>query len=291
MTILLTGATGFLGSHLLERLLQLDYNVVILKRSFSITWRINHLLNKVKSYDIDIVDIEKPFQEQKIDTVIHTVTNYGRNRESISDIVDTNLIFSLKLLEIATSFNTDTFINTDTLLNRYSNHYSLSKKQFVEWLQYFSNKIKVINLKIEHMYGPKDDNIKFVTWLINQMLQNIPNIDLTEGKQKRDFIYIDDVVDVYMLMLKLHKEFQSFAEFDVATENQIELKEFILKIYNEVKRIKEIDTKLNFGAKSYRDADLIEIKEDVKPLYDLGWKPKVPLNIGIQRTVKGILND
>jgi nucleoside-diphosphate-sugar epimerase len=42
--VLLTGATGFLGSHLLEALLKQDYKVVILKRSTSDTWRINHLL-------------------------------------------------------------------------------------------------------------------------------------------------------------------------------------------------------------------------------------------------------
>ena len=46
--ILLTGATGFIGSHLLEKLLKESYNVIVLKRSFSDTWRIKHLLIKVK---------------------------------------------------------------------------------------------------------------------------------------------------------------------------------------------------------------------------------------------------
>ncbi len=90
MTILLTGATGFLGSHLLHRLLKLNYDVVILKRSTSNTWRIESVLSKIKCYDIDKVAIEKPFEEQKIDAVIHTVTNYGRNNSSVSTIVDTN---------------------------------------------------------------------------------------------------------------------------------------------------------------------------------------------------------
>jgi len=98
MTVLLTGANGFLGSHLLKRLVNKGYNVVILKRSFSNTWRIKSYLDKIKSYDIDIIGIEKPFEEQKIDIVIHTATNYGRKKESVSDVVETNLIFSLKLL-------------------------------------------------------------------------------------------------------------------------------------------------------------------------------------------------
>lgn len=126
MTILLTGATGFLGSHILNRLLQADYKVVILKRSFSDTWRINSVLSKVKFYDLDKTPIETAFKEQKIDVVIHTATNYGRSNQLVSSIVDTNLMFSLKLLETAA------FFNTDTLLYKYLNHYSLSKKQFIE---------------------------------------------------------------------------------------------------------------------------------------------------------------
>ena len=97
MTILLTGATGFLGSHILHRLLQTNHKVVILKRSFSNTWRINSVLSKVKFYDLDKTSIETAFKEQKIDIVIHTATNYGRSNQPVSDIVDTNLMFSLKL--------------------------------------------------------------------------------------------------------------------------------------------------------------------------------------------------
>ena len=50
--ILLTGATGFLGSHLLESFLHQGFEVVILKRSTSDTWRISHLIEKIKSYNI-----------------------------------------------------------------------------------------------------------------------------------------------------------------------------------------------------------------------------------------------
>jgi nucleoside-diphosphate-sugar epimerase len=136
------------------------------------------------------------------------------------------------------------------------------------------------------MYGPKDDNTKFVTWITNQMLQNVESVDLTEGIQKRDFIYIDDVVDVYLLMLEKSKIFQAFSEFDVGTGDQIELKEFILKIYKEISKIKPISTKLNFGAKAYREGEFMEIEEDVKPLFDLGWKPKISIEDGIKLIIK-----
>lgn len=284
--ILLTGATGFLGSHLLEKLLQNKYNVIILKRSTSDCWRIAPLLSKVKFYDVDSCDIKIPFEENKIDVVIHTVTNYGRKNTDIIEVVNTNLMFSLRLLNTAVAFNTDTFFNTDTLLYKYLNYYSLSKKQFVDWLKLFSNKIKVVNLKIEHMYGPKDDNTKFVSWIIEQLLNDVKSIDLTPGYQKRDFIYIDDVVDVYMLLLEKTSHLEGFNEFDVGTDNQIEIREFVREVYNEVKKIKPISTKLNFGAIPYREGEFMEIEENLEPLFELGWRPKISLEEGIQKILE-----
>jgi CDP-paratose synthetase len=289
--ILLTGATGFLGSYILRELINRNYNVVILKRSISDDWRIKDLMNKIISYDIDKIDIENPFKQQNIDIIIHTATNYGRNVSSIYGVVETNLMFPLKLLEIAVSYNTKVFINTDTLLKKDINHYSLSKKQLLEWFKYFSNNIKIINLKLEHIYGPKDDDSKFVSKIINQLLANVSNINLTKGEQKRDFIYIDDVVNVYTLVLENIYKFDSYTELDVGTGNQIELKYFIKKIYDTINNKIAIDTKLNFGAISYRIGEPMVIDEDIKPLYKLGWKPTYSIDSGISRTIDGILNE
>jgi len=287
-TILLTGATGFLGSHLLEALLVNGYDVVILKRSFSDTWRINHLLERIKFYDTDKVPLEKPFKENKIKTVIHTATNYGRKGEKTTEIIETNLVFPMRLLEIAVLFNTDTFINTDTLQYKYLNTYTLSKKQLVEWIKIFRPKIQIVNLKIEHMYGPKDDKSKFVTWLISELVNNSDEIKLTEGEQKRDFVYIDDVVNAYIKILENKGKFSGFIEFDVGTGKQVRIKDFVIKTKQLVSSILgiEVRTNLNFGAIPYREGELMEIEEDIKPLLDLGWKPEVELEEGIRNTVK-----
>ena len=288
-TILLTGATGFLGSHLLEALIKEGYKVVILKRSFSNTWRISQFMDQVKSYDIDIIPFEKAFEEQKIDVVIHTATNYGRNIENVSKIVDVNLMFSLKLLETATYFNTNTFFNTDTLQYKYLSNYTLSKKQFVEWLKAFgeAKKIKVVNLRLEHMYGPGDDAKKFVVWLMGQMLSNTAEINLTKGEQKRDFIFIDDIVNAYMLLLRQTERLPQVSEFDVGTGKQISIKEFVLKLKDTVESIynKPISTKLNFGAIPYREGEMMEVVEDVNPLFDIGWKPNFILADGLKLVV------
>lgn len=287
-TILLTGATGFLGSHLLESLICENYNIIILKRSFSRTWRIDHWLHKVISYDLDKVPLEQPFEEHRIDIIIHTATNYGRKGERVSQIVDTNLLFPLKLLDTAICFNTDAFFNTDTLLYKYLNNYTLSKKQFVEWLEIISNNIKVINMKIEHIYGPKDDNNKFVTWLINELLSHKKEIKLTRGQQKRDFIYISDVVSAYMAVLNNLDILSNFNNYDVGTGNFISIKDFVIMTKNIIEQhlSTKIETNLNFGALPYRKGELEAINEDLSELAKLGWKPTIDVECGLKKTVQ-----
>jgi CDP-paratose synthetase len=117
-TILISGATGFLGSNILKRLVDQNHKVVILKRSFSNTERIDDYLKKIKSYDIDKVKLDKCFLENNIDAFIHCATDYGRKKIDPMQIIDSNLIFPLKLMEIAINNNCEIFLNTDTILDK-----------------------------------------------------------------------------------------------------------------------------------------------------------------------------
>ena len=286
-TVLLTGATGFLGSHLLESLLKKGYKVVILKRSTSNVWRIENLMSQVISYDVDVQPLELAFEQQHIDCVMHTACHYGRNDDTLSQIVETNLMFGLRILDASLKFNTDTFFNTDTLLNKHLNVYALSKKQFVEWLQQKSDKIQVINLKLEHMYGPKDDATKFVPWVLSQLQQQVTEIKLTKGEQQRDFIYIDDVVFAYLIALEKASSLKEFSEFDVGTGQLVTVKSFL----NQLKDRYEVTfgatvTKLAFGAIPYRPGEMMKVEVNNKALLDLGWEPKISIEKGIQKILK-----
>ncbi|WP_022854419.1 NAD-dependent epimerase/dehydratase family protein [Thermodesulfatator atlanticus] len=288
-TILLTGATGFLGSHLAERFVHEGYKVIILKRSFSDIWRIQHIINKLICYDIDKISLVKPFEEYEIDVVIHTATKYGRKGESVREIVEANLYFPLQLLEISISFNTGTFLNTDTILCKYLNYYSLSKKQFVEWLKIFSEKIRVINLKLEHIYGEKDDTTKFIPWIINQLLKNVEEIKLTEGKQKRDFVYVQDVVEAYyMVLIHIDNLEKRFYEYEIGSGNSMQIRtlvELIKKLTGNNK------TFLHFGALPYRENEIMESRANLEMIKrDIGWFPKVSLEEGLLRTIRWYKN-
>jgi CDP-paratose synthetase len=283
--ILLTGATGFLGSHLLESFISQGFEIAILKRTISDTRRISHLLDKVKVYNVDKKKLKVIFQEFKPGIIVHTACSYGRKNESIIDVVNTNLIFGLQLLQESINNNVKTFINTDSLLPRNINDYSLSKAHFTDWLKKQSTQIQVVNFKIEHMYGVKDDTKKFLPWLINEMINGNGEINLTSGIQKRDFIYVTDVVNAFNLIIKKIETFTAWNEFEVGTNIFTEVKEVVLTIadFLENKYSKAIISRLNFGSIPYRKDEIMLPKLNNTNLIALGWDYKIDIKEGIER--------
>jgi len=291
MTILLSGATGFLGSYFLKRFITEGIDVIALKRSTSNTYRIEKQLSKVTFYDIDTIEIEKLFKQHSIDIVVNTATNYGRVNNKISSILETNLLFGIKLLESAVAHDVKTFINTDTLLEKDINAYAFSKNQLVQWMEFLSNKIQMINIKIEHMYGPLDDENKFICWVINQLKKNVDKIDLTSGIQKRDFIYIDDIVEAYMTIIKHTQELSSFEEYELGFGKAEEVKYFLELLYKEIAQKQTVTTTLNFGAVAYRAKENMLMQADISKLSALGWIPRIKPEDGIKKVIEGELND
>ncbi|MCL2924530.1 MAG: NAD(P)-dependent oxidoreductase [Trichodesmium sp. MAG_R04] len=291
-TILVTGATGFLGSHLVKRLVAEGYQVIILKRSFSNTWRINDVLPNLAAYDLDRCNIEQPFQDfDQINTIIHTATVYGRDRESVSQIFEANTLFPLRLLELGIEFATDSFFNTDTFFNKgnvpYKSlpNYSLSKRQFQEWGKQLAltGKIKFINIRLEHIFGPFDSSHKFITYLIKQLLNNVPQLELTEAIQKRDFIYVDDVVSAYILLLNNSDKIMSdYEEYELGTGQAISLKDFI----ETAKAVANTQTELKFGALPLRKSEIMFSQANTQVLREIGWYPAKSLKDGLIQTIE-----
>jgi nucleoside-diphosphate-sugar epimerase len=283
-TILLTGGTGFLGSNLLQRLAKENYKLILLKRSFSNTFRIKNLLSKLIIYDLDITPVEQIAHKETADIILHCATNYGRQNTSTDKIINANLSLPLQLLDNVKNFGCSCFINTDTIIDKRINHYSMSKKQFKEWLELYSKEIVSVNVELEHFYGPFDDKTKFISFVIEQLKNNVPKIDLTPGEQKRDFIYIDDVVEAFMLIIKnLANLNNNFCQYKIATGRQLSIKETV-KI---IKRtIGNTSTALNFGALPYRDNELMNSLVDIEKISNLNWQPQYDFKQGIERTLK-----
>ena len=287
-TIALAGATGFLGSNLLAAFLKLDFKVIVLKRTTSNTYRINQFLHRVEIYDIDKVSVSEVFRICKVDIVVNTVCGYGRSKSSVKEVLNSNLLFGIELLEASFLNNIKSFIHTDTLLPRNLNIYSLSKAQFVDWLSFFSEKMQIVNFRIEHMYGPDDDKEKFLPWLIYQMMQSDNDINLTSGEQLRDFIYIDDVVSAYTLVISNLMNLSNWNQFDIGTNNFITVKEFVLEVASKVTEVVDFDivSKLKFGVVPYRKGEVMIPVLNNEPLLQLGWTPTVELNEGLENIIK-----
>ncbi len=178
MRILITGATGFLGSSLAQAFFKEGHDLVILKRSNSRTARIDNLLPHVTCYDADRCDLSRLFLEQSpIDTVLHTAACYGRGGESCVDLLKVNVEFSLQLLEMAAVSKVRFFFNAGTSLDPFLSPYALSKKQFAEWGRMVAEqgRISFTNVRLEHFYGPHDDNSKSLPSLFVAVLRTPRN--------------------------------------------------------------------------------------------------------------------
>jgi nucleoside-diphosphate-sugar epimerase len=286
--ILLTGATGFLGSVLAKELIKYGYSVVSLKRQSSSTHRIRSILSAITFYNTEDLDYSLLFRENPdISAVIHTATNYGRGGESVSEIFDANIGFPLRLLDAACAAGVKTFINTDTILDKYLNIYSLSKSQFLQWGEFYvlRSDVQFINMRLEHIYGPGDDSWKFATYVINSCAKNVPNLKLTLGEQRRDFIHVDDVVSAYVLVLEKSNELLgTFIQFDVGSGSAVSIRDFA----NTVHRITNSNTRLLFGALPYREGEIMHSEADISALVKLGWRCRVSLEKGIQLTLNSM---
>ncbi|MDD9266606.1 NAD-dependent epimerase/dehydratase family protein [Paenibacillus sp. GCM10023248] len=293
MNILITGATGFLGSYVTHHFLKEGHNLIILKRSYSNTIRIDSILNEITSYDIDQVSIETVFKENNIDIVIHAATNYGKTTAA-HEVIESNVVFPLKLLELLTDNKGIAFINTDSFFNNnnavnygYLNTYSLSKKYFLELATIFCGmrKFKFINMRLEHLYGPNDDLSKFTMETIDKLLKNIDSMNLTPGKQNRDFIYVTDAVDAYSCVLgNIGSLEDSIHTFQVGSGAAVTIEKFVIM----AKQLTGAKTQLNFGSIPYRDNEIMHSLADNEPLRRLGWESKIGLMDGIGLIIESI---
>jgi CDP-paratose synthetase len=281
-SIIITGATGYLGFKFLKYLLKGNYNICVLKRPTSDVSKIIVLSENIKFYNNDEISINNLFTENSIDTIIHFSTLYGRKGENLFEIKDANLDFPLLLLKYAIENNVKYFINTGTSLPYLTNQYSLFKNQFTECLDFFSSKIVTVNILLEHFYGPDDDDSKFITSMIGKMKRNVSNIELTEGTQLRDFIFIDDVVNAYMCILNNLDKFKGYNILPLGSGEVVTIR----KIVETIKQESGSDSNLLFGKIPMRENELLCSDADISKLKNLGWYPKFNLTEGIKRTIE-----
>ncbi|MCM7588842.1 NAD-dependent epimerase/dehydratase [Enterobacter chuandaensis] len=281
----MTGATSFIGTHLLECLIEEGYSVTALKRPTSEPTVVNALIQWM-----NINDIERLCNpSESFNSIIHIATDYGRNGSPMSEQYKCNVLLPLKLLELMPVFKTKLFISTDSFFGKYEKNYGYmrsymaSKRHFLELSKIYAEEHKdvcFINLRLEHVYGERDKAGKLIPNVINKM-KNDENVDCTTAEQKRDFIYIDDVVSAYMKVLN-ETHSSGYYDVEVGTGQSVELK----KVFELIKKEINSNSKINYGAIKMRDDEIMESHANTSFLTRLGWHAKYSLSEGLEKMLR-----
>ena len=294
--ILLTGGTGFVGSHLLEKLLNLDKNIILLKRSFSDTWRINKFIGNenliVKNIDKESVD--EIFNQYSIIGIFHLASNSQRelNSNIISKMIDSNIKFPTQLLENSINNNVKFFINTGSVyeyeLNnppisektkiRPFNLYASTKTAFEDILKFYSANydLNCSTLKLFTPYGPKDNENKITPYLIISSMKK-EKIHIKSPNKTLDLIYIDDVINSYITVMNNISKFNEYDSFNIGMGVGTRIKDLLEIIESNLGKNKNV---------TYGNLEDDQVWCSNKKINKkLRWKPKIKIEEGIKRTI------
>ncbi|WP_290746249.1 NAD(P)-dependent oxidoreductase [Haliea sp.] len=288
MNILLTGASGFLGSALALHWLKAGHQVALLLRPGSQLHRLSGLdpSFNIGRYTTD-AEVYAFIKKTQPEIVVHTACSYGRQGETNLQVFDTNLRFGVVITQaLQQSTLPVTFINTGSALAPEVSVYALSKHQFAGWGRMLplqsGGQLKFVNVLLQHMYGPNDDASKFTTHVLNACQRNDPLLKLTAGEQARDLIYIDDVVHAYDTLLKKRHQLDATQDIDVGSGVATTIREFVETAH----RLTASQTELHFGALPYRPNEVMHCQANTDRIRQLGWQPAFDLEAGLQKTIE-----
>ena len=294
--VLITGATGFIGRHLLRRLVLLNYNVSILVRDRSDLSLIGEDIKKVKLYYFDdsYESVDRAFQNSSFDLVFHLAAfgNYFHDSNQISQIIDSNIKLGTFILDAMKVHKCNHLINTSTYWQHYQgvNYipiclYAATKKAFEGIIDYYvvSSYIKAISLTLYDIYGYDDNRPKLLNLLLKGDSEQ--SFDLTLGEQMHHMVFIDDVVDGYInaagCILDDKNNLIKHEIYSLPSNKMFSLKELV----GVIKEISKKRFNINWGKKPYYELQIMNpYVGKVLP----GWKAKISLQKGIQTILKSL---
>lgn len=215
-TILITGASGFVGHHLCNKLLSLNYNVIALVRNKE------NVANYKNFYNCNLNNV--PIKKlPNIDICFHLAANNQTQSIDESTIIKNNvyepIVFFKDLLKYknckkfiyasscAIYGNQPTPFSEDETKTECLTYYAKSKLLFENFAKNFAkeNNIHCIGLRYSNIYGRnekhKEKRASMIHQIIDQYLNNKKIILFKNGEQKRDWVYIDDVTQANLLAI------------------------------------------------------------------------------------------
>lgn len=299
LPVLVTGASGFIGSHLVKRLVDLKAQVTIIKRAASSIWRLESVIKNLKVIEVDLLqesELRKLLRNHHFQVIFHlaAVTDHDRSVKLLQNSFSNNMSGTLNLTRCFFNRRIKAFINVGTC-EEYGNNvtpfheqqreqpvspYSASKVAVTHCLQMLYRIFGFPSVTVRPFltYGPGQISNQLIPYCISQALQGLP-IYTTAGDQTREFHYVSDIVSGILLAATQKKT--PGEVIDLGTGKEYKIKDVVklilqlthssspwyIKVPN---RLGEVD---RFYCRGQKARQL------------LGWKPHVVLKDGLTETI------
>ena len=294
--ILIVGGTGFIGYHLAKKLIEKNFNISSISTKFP---KKNRRLNGVKYLIIDISKIEilkKTIGKNKFDYVINlggyvdhsnrkkTFYSHYNGCKNLSDLFLNKGI--KKFIQIGSSVEygrikspqqEKSFIKAKSVKSTYG----LSKLKASNYLMYLYKKFKfpAVILRLYLIYGPNQEINRFLPIIITNCIKN-KTFPCSEGRQFRDFLYIDDLVNAIEKFLNSKKNLNGKI-FNIGSGKPINIKYIIKTIQKIINGGEPL-----YGKIKLRKDEIIHLYPSIKKIKKYTkWKPKISFEQGLKKTI------
>lgn len=298
--ILITGASGFVGACLTENLVKEGYDVSVVTRNIEKSWRLRKVANEVKIYNLDIRnekdvdDVVKTIKPDKIFNLAAYGGYYFQN--DINKILSSNILGTVNLLNACAKNDFKSFINIGSSSEYGTKKYSMKEADVLEPINTYgvskaaatlycrmiaeSHKLPIATIRLFSPYGYYEDKSRLVSSVILSCIRG-ENPKLASGKAVRDFIFIEDVIDI----IKKVSDFSNISGkiYNCGTGKQHSVAEIVKTV------IKISDKNLipSWGKVEGRKSDTNKWEADMSLVkQELAWTPKFSLEQGIEKCYK-----
>ena len=306
--VLVTGGCGFIGSHLVEKLIRLNYEVTVIDNLLRGNKLTNFSLKNSNFINGDVRDVTKINEiTKKCDYVFHLaaylgveeVANNPKETMDVESIGTYNIVNAAiknsceKIIYISTSgvygkVDFDKAVDENFLVSPASS-YSIAKRFNEIYMQsiYKDYQIDTFSLRYFNVYGPRQDTRMVVPKFFDSTMKNKPITVFGNGKQTRDFTFIDDTVSSTIKIAEICKGNEII---NISKGDDIQIIDVANKICKITRSSSEV---LLVDTPQYRyDFDVDKRWGNSDKLFSLtGYKPDTSLDDGLSETYKYLMGD